>query len=403
MGVRTQSRPPTPARLYSRTDGRTDGRDQFTLVSRASEWNKSGITDDPEQKTTRMYNDGNLTENVALELVGTWFCRVAARFNSEALPKIEFSVPESLEVILGIKEPDFGPPFVLIRPQLLKSLTVIAVHLSLSAGHIEQLLEREPGDVKLTLRGLHSELHISGEEEEEDEDHRRILVHQASFRDFLQDSAQAGIFYAGGSHWTELSLKFSWENSTHPGELQVSGVVLKTYLILSTVLFRPSLLKVCDVVYKNSGWAKVLRNFWRWLKKKPSENRSLIYSTRLPTSKRTTRMEVSVDVRLCRQERAGGPRWPKWISETRAAELEEAEPSDNNPETTTPTPRIPPPKTRKWIKMTLKVLFGGAPKPVRTFTQQEIDHEAELMRHSRTRRRMFAQRGLECCDVETRN
>ncbi|KAJ6600085.1 hypothetical protein B0H10DRAFT_2196446 [Mycena sp. CBHHK59/15] len=37
------------------------------------------------------------------------------------------------------------------------------------------------------------------------------------------------------------------------------------------------------------------------------------------------------------------------------------------------------PKTRKWVKMTLKVLFGGAAKPVRKFTEEEIDHEANLM------------------------
>ncbi|KAJ6475421.1 hypothetical protein C8R45DRAFT_935054 [Mycena sanguinolenta] len=34
---------------------------------------------------------------------------------------------------------------------------------------------------------------------------------------------------------------------------------------------------------------------------------------------------------------------------------------------------------RKWTKMTLAELFGGAPKPVRKFTQADIDVEAELM------------------------
>ncbi|KAJ6565412.1 hypothetical protein B0H10DRAFT_1842561, partial [Mycena sp. CBHHK59/15] len=71
----------------------------------------------------------------------------------------------------------------------------------------------------------------------------------------------------------------------------------------------------------------------------------------------------------------------KWIAETRAAELEETEEPDDNSDTppTASTSRLPPPKTRKWVKMTLKVLFGGAAKPVRKFTEEEIDHEADLM------------------------
>ncbi|KAJ6603907.1 hypothetical protein B0H10DRAFT_2314556 [Mycena sp. CBHHK59/15] len=62
-------------------------------------------------------------------------------------------------------------------------------------------------------------------------------------------------------------------------------------------------------------------------------------------------------------------------------DLEETEEPDDNSDTppTASTSRLPPPKTRKWVKMTLKVLFGGAAKPVRKFTEEEIDHEADLM------------------------
>ncbi|KAJ6484889.1 ribonuclease H-like domain-containing protein [Mycena sanguinolenta] len=72
----------------------------------------------------------------------------------------------------------------------------------------------------------------------------------------------------------------------------------------------------------------------------------------------------------------------KWIAEVRAAD-EEDEATESDDETTpassSSTARFPDPKVRKWTKMTLAELFGGAPKPVRKFTQADIDVEAELM------------------------
>ncbi|KAJ6628534.1 hypothetical protein B0H10DRAFT_1940373 [Mycena sp. CBHHK59/15] len=45
-----------------------------------------------------------------------------------------------------------------------------------------------------------------------------------------------------------------------------------------------------------------------------------------------------------------------------------------------PTPRLPRPKVKKWVKTKLAVLFGDAvEKPVTKFTQVDINHEAELM------------------------
>jgi hypothetical protein len=94
------------------------------------------------------------------------------------------------------------------RPQLLKILTVIAAEISLSIGYVEQLLELEEGDVRLALCGLHSV--ISGLEGNSSDDWSKdseIYFHHASFRDFLQDSARAGIFYVGGCshHGTDVS------------------------------------------------------------------------------------------------------------------------------------------------------------------------------------------------------
>jgi hypothetical protein len=108
-------------------------------------------------------------------------------------------------------EPNFGVPFAALdqlytqilsevpaRPQLFKILAVIAAKIYLSAVHIEQLLELEPGDVELALHGLHSVIDLLGED--------AISTHHASFGDFLQDPTRAGIFYVGGcQHRTDLS------------------------------------------------------------------------------------------------------------------------------------------------------------------------------------------------------
>jgi hypothetical protein len=126
-----------------------------------------------------------------------------------------FRPTERLAVITGMAEPHFGVPFAALdqlytqilaqvpaQPQLLKILAVIAAKLGLSAVHIEQLLQLEPGDVQLALHGLHSVINLLEQEEEDN----TISTHHASFCDFLQDPTRAGIFYVGGcQHQTDLS------------------------------------------------------------------------------------------------------------------------------------------------------------------------------------------------------
>jgi hypothetical protein len=121
-----------------------------------------------------------------------------------------FRPMERLAVITGMAKPCFGVPCAALdqlynqilaqvhaQPQLLKILAVIVAKLDLEAVHIEQLLELEPGDVQLTLHGLHSIINL--------EDYI-LSTHHASFCDFLQDPARAGIFYIGGcQHQTDLS------------------------------------------------------------------------------------------------------------------------------------------------------------------------------------------------------
>ncbi|KAJ6482450.1 hypothetical protein C8R45DRAFT_1149759 [Mycena sanguinolenta] len=139
----------------------------------------------------------------------------------------DYRPTEHLQVIMGIKESDDELPFAALdllytqilsqipaRPRLLRILTVLTAKLDLSIGHVEQLLGLEPGNVRLTLRGLQS---LVGAENpsfmnwsdcDDWSSESRIVVHHASFYDFLQNPQQAGNFYVGdGSHKIDLSCR----------------------------------------------------------------------------------------------------------------------------------------------------------------------------------------------------
>ncbi|KAJ7875717.1 hypothetical protein B0H14DRAFT_2568568 [Mycena olivaceomarginata] len=118
-----------------------------------------------------------------------------------------FRPTERLEIIMGIADPDSESPFSaldqlytqilvnvpqIIWPRLLRILTVIVTGLNLIIPHIEQLLELKPGDVQLTLCGLHSVVKI-------DERLQHVTLHHASFLDFLDNPTRSGMFYVGSS------------------------------------------------------------------------------------------------------------------------------------------------------------------------------------------------------------
>ncbi|KAF7369160.1 NACHT domain-containing protein [Mycena venus] len=128
----------------------------------------------------------------------------------------DFRPPERLQVILGMKKSDSGSPFAALdalytqilcavprRPLLLKIFAVIAARMfQLSIHLIDQFLELEPGELRLALRGLQSVIGVKKEDDSECNDwspESKIVVHHASFLDFLQDPARAGIFYVGSS------------------------------------------------------------------------------------------------------------------------------------------------------------------------------------------------------------
>jgi hypothetical protein len=121
----------------------------------------------------------------------------------------DFRPTERLEIVMGITEPDFGSPFsaldklyieilaaVPARPQLPRILSVIAAKLNLTAHHINQLLGLNSGDVRLTLRGLHSVIKYKAI--------FPITVHHASFLDFLKDPTRSGLFHVGDVHHHNL-------------------------------------------------------------------------------------------------------------------------------------------------------------------------------------------------------
>ncbi|KAJ7088709.1 hypothetical protein C8R44DRAFT_649363 [Mycena epipterygia] len=77
-------------------------------------------------------------------------------------------------------------------PRLLKILTVVMARMNLRIPQMEQLLELQQGDVRLTLRDLHSVIELH-------RDDSGVTVHHASFLDFLEDPVRAGAFYVGDS------------------------------------------------------------------------------------------------------------------------------------------------------------------------------------------------------------
>ncbi|KAF7369156.1 NACHT domain-containing protein [Mycena venus] len=124
---------------------------------------------------------------------------------------------ERLQVITtGVKDSHFGSPFAALdelytqilcavpdQRRLLTILAVIAAKLDLPFGYTDELLGLDPGDVQLALRGLQSLISVG--EERDLFGRSQIMVHHASFYDFLQDHTRAGKFYVGsGPHLMDV-------------------------------------------------------------------------------------------------------------------------------------------------------------------------------------------------------
>ncbi|KAJ7678051.1 hypothetical protein DFH06DRAFT_565131 [Mycena polygramma] len=126
----------------------------------------------------------------------------------------DFRPTERLDMIMGIQEAESESPFAALnelyiqiissvpaskRPQLLGIMAVIAAKFHLSILHIEQLLELRSGDAHLILRHLHSVLDVPQHAP------ARIMVHHASFLDFLEDPTRSGEFHIGDPQRMDLA------------------------------------------------------------------------------------------------------------------------------------------------------------------------------------------------------
>ncbi|KAK7052168.1 NACHT domain-containing protein [Favolaschia claudopus] len=140
-----------------------------------------------------------------------------------------FRPTERLKIILGLNAPtiDTDPetPFASLnvlyiqilshipnRARLLRVLTAVAAgRLHLVVGYIEQLFTLDAGDVRLALRALPSLLRqvVNSRSHLARNDWAfgtRVVLHDASFVQFLTNPDRAGVFYIGASR-TELSCR----------------------------------------------------------------------------------------------------------------------------------------------------------------------------------------------------
>ncbi|KAJ7219877.1 hypothetical protein B0H12DRAFT_1241363 [Mycena haematopus] len=145
-----------------------------------------------------------------------------------------------LKVIMGLKAPYSGSPFAALddlytqilytvpdRHGLLAILTVIVSLRTTEASRIEELLELEPGDVRLLLRGLYSVIGEKGARHT-----MEVVIHHASFVDFLRDEKRAGDFYIGrGQHVADVcghvlkALSYTRDNSSPHGRPHISALL----------------------------------------------------------------------------------------------------------------------------------------------------------------------------------
>ncbi|KAF7345858.1 putative nwd2 protein [Mycena venus] len=131
-----------------------------------------------------------------------------------------FRPTQRLQMITSITEPQPNPgsPFATLDALYLQILSVVpcrslvleilavgaADFFNFSLEEIDQLLELEAGGVRLALRGLRSVIgtvwsgfKCSATYYDDWAPNSKIVVHHASFLDFLKDPVRAGIFYIG--------------------------------------------------------------------------------------------------------------------------------------------------------------------------------------------------------------
>ncbi|KAJ7882699.1 hypothetical protein B0H13DRAFT_1629357, partial [Mycena leptocephala] len=128
-----------------------------------------------------------------------------------------FRPGDRLDVVMGIENSISGSPFGALdqiyhqilsavpldfRPKLIEILTFISSKIALDYSYTEHLLDLKSGDLRLILRDLASVVHLLTEG-----CLPCVMVHHASFLDFLHDPARSGPFYIGSSQCFKLTYR----------------------------------------------------------------------------------------------------------------------------------------------------------------------------------------------------
>ncbi|KAK7007392.1 hypothetical protein R3P38DRAFT_1669024 [Favolaschia claudopus] len=149
---------------------------------------------------------------------------------------------------------------------LLLILAVIAASIRLAPVHMGQLLELEPTDIQMTLRRLHSLIHVPAIVDTPSLSCDRVTVHHASFLDFLNDSARSTQFHFNSTARHSLALHIlkmfrepseigSWPEVTHVFWQLDFGFITTTYLSPHII---DSLCQVnLDLVLATTGFRQV--------------------------------------------------------------------------------------------------------------------------------------------------
>ncbi|KAJ7629061.1 hypothetical protein FB45DRAFT_1029111 [Roridomyces roridus] len=170
------------------------------------------------------------------------------------------------------------------RPRLLATLSLFFIpkwSSYLSIRHIAQLLHLEAGDIRLTMRGLHSVFEIDS-----NDDSKRITPRHASFRDFLVSKERSSDFYIGSlSHRFELAramlgvLSYNHRDSSSPDH--VVWMVVTTWVDYITSL-EPCdellpLIRAVNLDFLFLGWVGAdYREVVKWIAKTPNCPKDLL-------------------------------------------------------------------------------------------------------------------------------
>ncbi|KAJ6586141.1 hypothetical protein B0H19DRAFT_1017035, partial [Mycena capillaripes] len=169
-------------RTYFRSEFAKIHHDHSTMASIPTPWPSEEIMEQLVNKSSGYF----IYASTVIKFVGDKHFRPTARLKiitdgTEDLFQSPFGALDQLYIQILSAVP---PP----HDRLVAILRVVH-HFVMTPSQIEVILGMEPGDVELSLRGLHSVIECIGG--------WKIAIIHASFRDFLCNPSRAGSFYVG--------------------------------------------------------------------------------------------------------------------------------------------------------------------------------------------------------------